>query len=50
LHKEFHSFLVFLQCDITGALDALQESYDQAHEQRELQLLCAYEIGKFNCL
>ncbi|CAK8683340.1 unnamed protein product [Clavelina lepadiformis] len=33
------------KCNIESALDSLQQSYDQAKEQRELQLLCAYEIG-----
>ncbi|XP_078494520.1 tetratricopeptide repeat protein 39C [Ciona intestinalis] len=31
--------------DVNGALESLQSSYDQAQEQRELQLLCSYEIG-----
>uniref|UniRef100_F7AZ43 Tetratricopeptide repeat protein 39C n=1 Tax=Ciona intestinalis TaxID=7719 RepID=F7AZ43_CIOIN len=31
--------------DVNGALESLQASYDQAQEQRELQLLCSYEIG-----
>nr|CAB3267343.1 tetratricopeptide repeat protein 39C [Phallusia mammillata] len=33
------------KCNIVEALTALQESYNQAADQRELQLLCAYEIG-----
>lgn len=33
------------KCDIASALESFQTSYDASAEQRELQLMCAYEIG-----